>query len=208
MKKLVNLSLLFSLMFMLFSCGDEATNSDKDHENKTDSTETTTDNKTEPEETENTVNTKPKKVFTSESGRSVAFYDYEAFKASHFDKQNDTTYVINFWATWCGPCVKELPYFFEAEKALADKPVKFIYASLDSKRKVEKKLLPFLEKEDMNSTVVLLGQKDADQWISKVSEGWDGAIPATLVYSQKANKFYAQSFENAEDVKKIVEDNM
>ena len=56
-----------------------------------------------------------------------------------FHYQNDTTYVINFWAMWCKPCVEELPYFETIRKNYSDKKVKVILVSLDFGNNVEER---------------------------------------------------------------------
>lgn len=109
-------------------------------------------------------------------------------------KNNDTTYVVNFWATWCKPCVQELPAFEELNTTYTDKKVKVILVSLDFPEKVVSQVIPFIEKNKIKSQVVLLDDADANSWIPKVSETWSGAIPATLIYKNNERKFYEQSF--------------
>lgn len=118
---------------------------------------------------------------------------------------NDTTYVINFWATWCKPCVEELPFFEKAYRAFEDKPVKFIMISLDFKNQIQSKLIPFVEKRrDMPETWALLDQ-DGNSWIPKVDEEWDGAIPVTLFYKKDKRKFVGQSFDSYNDLHTIIQ---
>ncbi len=116
------------------------------------------------------------------------------------NKKNDTTYVINFWATWCKGCVAELPYFIEQEQQLKDKPVKFYYISLDFKKDFNTRLLPFVEKQQIKGEVLLLDEPDYNSWIDKVDTRWGGAIPATVVYNYQAGKrdIYEQEFEKEE----------
>jgi thiol-disulfide isomerase/thioredoxin len=122
-----------------------------------------------------------------------------------FSYDNDTTYVINFWATWCKPCVEELPFFEKAYRAFEDKPVKFIMVSLDFKKQIESKLIPFLaERPDMPETRVLLDQ-DGNTWIPKVDPVWDGAIPVTLFYKKDKRKFVGQSFHTYEELYTIIQ---
>ncbi|MEZ5058889.1 MAG: TlpA disulfide reductase family protein [Saprospiraceae bacterium] len=118
---------------------------------------------------------------------------------------NDTTYIINFWATWCKPCVEELPYFEKAYRAYENKPVKFIMVSLDFKKQLESKLVPFLNaRPDMPSTIVLLDQ-DGNTWIPKVADEWDGAIPVTLFYNGNKRKFIGHSFESYDEISTIID---
>jgi len=98
-----------------------------------------------------------------------------------FQQKNDTTYVINFWATWCAPCVKELPYFEKLNQKYTDKKVKVILVSQDFSKQLEKKLKPFLEKNKLQSEVLVLIDPDANSWIDKVNPAWSGAIPATVI---------------------------
>jgi len=111
--------------------------------------------------------------------------------------QNDTTYVINFWATWCKPCVEEMPYFLEAEKNTSGRKFRFIFISLDFKRQFESRLIPFLKEKKITSTVYLLDEPDYDRWINKVDQGWEGNIPGTLIYnfSKGKREFHAKEFQ-------------
>lgn len=109
-------------------------------------------------------------------------------------KNNDTTYVINFWATWCKPCVKELPAFEKLNAEYYKDKVKVILVSLDFPQNLETHLIPYIEKYKIQSQVILLDDSDANSWIPKVSEEWSGAIPATLIYKGDVNRFYERSF--------------
>ena len=109
-------------------------------------------------------------------------------------KNNDSIYVVNFWATWCKPCIKELPAFEKINAEYKTKKVKVILVSLDFPDHIEKQLIPFVEKRNIKSEVVLLDDADANSWIPKVNENWSGAIPATIIYSNSERKFYERSF--------------
>lgn len=108
----------------------------------------------------------------------------------------DTTYVINFWATWCGPCVKELPYFEELNALYDGQPFKMILVSLDDPKQLESKVIPFLTKNKIESKVVLLADGKANSWIDKVDPSWSGAIPITLILRGNQKKFYEQEFDS------------
>jgi thiol-disulfide isomerase/thioredoxin len=111
------------------------------------------------------------------------------------EKTDDKTYVVNFWATWCSPCVKELPVFEEIKKQYADKNVEVLLVSLDFPKQVEKRLLPFLNKNKIKSKVILLNDVNEDFWIKDIDSTWSGALPATIIYNKNNKKFYEQSFD-------------
>lgn len=129
--------------------------------------------------------------FTSEK---VVSLNFEELEKNYFQKKNDSIYVINFWATWCKPCIKELPAFEKIASDYAGKKVKVLLVSLDFPDKIENQVIPFISKNNIKSEVVLLDDPDANSWIPKISPEWSGAIPATVIYNKGNRKFYEQSF--------------
>ncbi len=111
-----------------------------------------------------------------------------------FHKDDEKTYVINFWATWCLPCVKELPYFEYLNQEYKNKNVEVVLVSLDFPNQKEKRLIPYINKKKLQSKVIHLDDANEQVWIEKVDENWSGAIPATLIYNKKKRKFFEQSF--------------
>ncbi|PJJ60596.1 TlpA family protein disulfide reductase [Hymenobacter chitinivorans] len=103
-------------------------------------------------------------------------------------RQNDTTYVVNFWATWCAPCVKELPLFEQLSTTQAGKKVKVLLVSLDYASQLDKKVKPFVLKRGLKSEVVLLNEPDPNSYLEKVDPKWSGAIPFTLIWNGKKNR--------------------
>lgn len=112
----------------------------------------------------------------------------------HPDISNDTTYVFNFWATYCAPCIKELPHFEKISNKYADKNLKIILISLDFRSRIQNGVIPFIEKRNIKLPVVVLSDPDADAWINKVDPSWDGAIPATLIVKKGEKAFYNKEF--------------
>ena len=93
---------------------------------------------------------------------------------------SDTLYIVNFWATWCKPCVAELPDFEKINTEYKTQKVKVLLVSMDFKEDITKKLKPFIQKNNTVSEVVLLDELNGNEFIDKVSKQWGGAIPATL----------------------------
>lgn len=119
-------------------------------------------------------------------------------------KQNDTVYLFNFWATWCVPCVHELPYLEKMHEEYRDEKVKIYLISLDFSNRLEKSLYPFLEEKNIRSEVIVLDDPKANAWINKVNPEWSGAIPATLAYNREKRLFYEGNFSNYEELEDFI----
>lgn len=128
--------------------------------------------------------------------------NFEEIKTVNFDGlepylhlQSDTVYVINFWATWCGPCVKELPDLEKIHRDYSSQKVKVLLVSLDFPLAAEKNLIPFINENGITAQVILLDDPDANSWIDKVNPSWSGALPATLVYNKNDRIFFGSSID-------------
>ncbi|MFO7844186.1 MAG: TlpA disulfide reductase family protein [Bacteroidales bacterium] len=120
-------------------------------------------------------------------------YNFETFSPV-LEKQNDTTYIVNFWATWCAPCVKEMPAFNELHEKYKDRKIKIILVSLDFGKNLQAKIERFAQVHKIKPTIIILDDPDSNSWIDKVSKDWSGAIPATLMYNKNNRFFHEQSF--------------
>lgn len=111
----------------------------------------------------------------------------------------DTTYVVNLWATWCAPCVEEMPYFESVAKQYEHKPFKLLFLSLDSPKKPSL-VQGFVAKKGIHNEVLLLNEYDQQAYIDRISQEWSGAIPATLLVNVGANKsaFHEREFSQGE----------
>lgn len=122
-----------------------------------------------------------------------------------FQYQNDTTYVINFWATWCGPCVEELPYFEQLAAATKGQAVKIILVSLDFKKDVRTKLLRFVRERPLELPVIALTDTKTNEWIDRVDPDWGGAIPITIIYKGSERVFIPDQFADYEELAQAVQ---
>jgi len=129
-------------------------------------------------------------------------YDFEGFK-KFLNKKDNTVYVINFWATWCAPCVRELPYFEKLNKQYKNENVEVILVSLDFPHLYDSKLKPFIVNKKLKSKVIALDDVDMNSWIPKVDKTWSGSLPATIIYKNDSRKFFEQSFTYEELEKEI-----
>jgi len=131
----------------------------------------------------------------------ITFKTYDELN-TYIKENNSKPLVVNFWATWCAPCVKELPYF---EKLNQENPnVKVILVSLDFEKQVDSKLIPFLKKKKIASTSIYLADKDYNTWLPKIDKNWSGSIPATVIFNQDKKIFVEQDFSNYEELNTFV----
>ncbi len=134
---------------------------------------------------------------------SVQVLNYDQLKPL-LHNVSDTTYVVNFWATWCAPCVQELPFFLALDSMYRDQPFKLILVSLDFKKDYLRKLEPFVREREIAEHVVVLEDNRANYWIDDIDPSWSGAIPATLVYRADRRAFFERTFHHVNELDTIV----
>lgn len=115
-------------------------------------------------------------------------------KLEDFIAKSDSVLVINFWATFCKPCIEEIPYFESIVSRYKDKKVKLLLVSLDLKDEYPKNIKSFITKNKYSSQVVWLNETNADYFCPKVDKAWSGGIPATLLINPKTG--YRKFFED------------
>ncbi|MGB5943018.1 MAG: TlpA disulfide reductase family protein [Leeuwenhoekiella sp.] len=133
----------------------------------------------------------------------IPVYNFEKFQPIlSFD--DDYVHVINFWATWCKPCVKELPYFVAVSNEFRNEQIAMHYVSLDFSDQINERLIPFLKDYTITDDVLVLDDPKANDWIPKVNNEWSGAIPATYIYKGENTWFHEGSLTK-EQLKTAVE---
>jgi thiol-disulfide isomerase/thioredoxin len=135
-------------------------------------------------------------LFTVCSLQSLQAQEIRKLKIDQLMKMIDTAstpLVINFFATWCGPCIREIPWF-EKHIAASNKKVKLLLVSIDFADDYPRAITMFIKKQAFKSQVVWLNETDADIFCPPVDKSWDGAIPVTLMVnnSKKYRQFYGQ----------------
>lgn len=139
-----------------------------------------------------------KEVAESTIGVETSKVNFPIYNFNSFEpllhKDDNKTYIINFWATWCKPCIEELPYFEKVYAEQKDNNVEVILVSLDMPSMWKSRLEPFVEKKGLKSEVVILDDPKQNDWIPKVAEEWGGGIPATLIYNKDSRSFYERGF--------------
>lgn len=112
--------------------------------------------------------------------------------------ENDTIYVVNFWATWCAPCINEIQHFEQLGQKYRNENLKVLLVSLDFPDQLQTSLIPFIQKRNLKNEVILLDDPSSNKWIPLVDKKWTGAIPATLIYAKDFREFYQQEFTFSE----------
>ena len=139
---------------------------------------------------------------TTLNNTEVATLNYDSL-VPLLEKKDDKTYVVNFWATWCKPCVDELPSFEKINAEYQKKNVEVLLVSLDFSNQINSHLLPFLKENKIQSKVVVLDDPNQNKWINGIDKSWSGALPATIIYNKNKRAFYEQSFDDESLLKEL-----
>ncbi|MGB3005554.1 MAG: TlpA disulfide reductase family protein, partial [Chitinophagaceae bacterium] len=117
--------------------------------------------------------------------------EIKSVKISEVEKiiaESKTPLIVNFWATWCMPCVEELPYFQQEVKRHEKDSLKLLLVSLDFKEDFPNGISIFAVKRKITFPILWLNETNADYFCPKVDSKWSGSIPATLFINN--NKGY------------------
>lgn len=120
--------------------------------------------------------------------------------------KTDHVKVINFWATWCAPCIKELPLFEKLGSERPDVKVTLVSMDLDLDPDPEK-VHKFVARKKLQSQVLILDAEDPNSYIDQIDKNWSGALPATIIINGKTGqrKFVGKELHEGELEKLIAE---
>ena len=141
--------------------------------------------------------------FFAYAQNSVPVFDFTKYENRILHK-NDTLYIVNFWATWCKPCIEELPIFEKVAQTYTQQPVKIILVSQHAKTRAVQ-VNDFLQKNKYTSESFILSAGNPNVWIDKIDSNWSGTIPMTLFY-KNGNKIYFHEgdYETYDELEKII----
>lgn len=131
----------------------------------------------------------------------IPIHDYASLEPL-LQTEEDAIHIVNFWAMWCAPCVKELPYL--QEYANQNPEVDLLLISMDFPKDIDTKLKPFLKQQNITSKVVLLDDPDANTWIDKIYPDWSGAIPFTIIFNKDKRVYIENTFEDLAELEKEI----
>jgi len=120
-------------------------------------------------------------------------------------EESKTPLIVNFWATFCLPCIEEIPYFQTLVKKYEKDSVKLLLVSLDLKDDYAK-VGPFAKKRKFTAPITWLDESNADYFCPKVDSSWSGSIPASLFINNKTGyrKFYEEQIPEQKLEKEIM----
>jgi thiol-disulfide isomerase/thioredoxin len=132
----------------------------------------------------------------------ASFSQIKKVKVTELDKlikESDGPMIINFWATFCIPCIEEIPHFEKLVKKYEKVGLSLLLVSLDMEDDYNK-VGPFAKKRKFSSQIVWLDETNADYFIPMIDSSWSGAIPATLFINNKTGyrKFIEEQVEEEE----------
>lgn len=127
---------------------------------------------------------------------------YESYNELQFliDSDTNQVLVINFWATTCPPCLKEMPHFSELQNNFDPEEVKVLLISLDEMKHMDSRVIPFVERHHITPEVILLGDQNYSAWTDEIDPSWFGALPATLILKGEKRNFRFGAYETYEEL--------
>ncbi len=133
--------------------------------------------------------------------KSISFQELEKEIQAH----DSGVLIVNYWATWCRPCVEELPDFDKIHREYVGKGAEVWLINLDFNSAVKAKVIPFLQRFNLDSKLFHLTDKDPNEWINRVEPDWGGSIPFTIIYASAKKIFHREGPMNFEELKEIIE---
>ena len=123
------------------------------------------------------------------SGQEVIDKDFNSFYKEEITESKGIV-IVNFWATWCKPCITELPYFEQINAEMKSEKFSVCLVNLDFNSKYKTSAVEFVRNKNLKSEVIHLNDTDPNKWINRIDSNWTGAIPATIIYENGKKIFF------------------
>jgi len=99
--------------------------------------------------------------------------------------------VVNFWATWCGPCREEFPDFVRLHREKADLGLKVVTISMDEPED-EQSAVQFLKEQGVEFPAYLRDFEDFEEFVNVIDPDWSGALPTTFIFDKNGKRTFRQ----------------
>jgi len=100
--------------------------------------------------------------------------------------QGNKAVLINFWATYCAPCIEEFPMIVDLSKQYKDKDLKVYFVSADWLDR-EDEVINFLKEAGVEGLSFIKEEGNDNNFINAISREWSGALPFTIVYNKNGD---------------------
>lgn len=145
-------------------------------------------------------------VFALNQSYNVSEISLEQLQQAHV-KDNDTLYVVNFWATWCKPCVAEMPFFEKAAETFGNQKVKIVFVSLNYPREIAA-VDKFVKQKNIHLPCYVLNAGSPNVWIDGIEKEWSGSIPATIMYKGGKKVYFREGDFTQNELDSIIKTNL
>lgn len=124
------------------------------------------------------------KTFTQDVMPLSSVKDLETLR----DSKKGKVVLVNFWASWCRPCVAEIPGLIKLYNNYKDSGFEIIFISVDVPEDIQSKVAPFLKSKGVDFTTYYNQFDKTDDLINFFDKNWQGAIPSTYIYDKDWNQ--------------------
>lgn len=111
--------------------------------------------------------------------------NWKITELEEYIKKSEQPVIINFWATYCVPCIKEIPYFHALAKKYESSGVQLLLVSLDFEESYPDKINSFATKRKFTAPIIWLDETNADYFCPRIDSSWSGVMPASLFVNNK-----------------------
>ncbi|WP_295841273.1 TlpA disulfide reductase family protein [uncultured Apibacter sp.] len=151
---------------------------------------------------------KAQKLASTDSIKNIKVIAFSDLKEI-IKKNDDKLLVVNFWATWCMPCVMEIPTFMKInEKYKNNVGYKMVLINLNQVENIEF-VKKFIKKYSISTEVYLINDlKNIEEWIPSIDPSWAGSIPATAFYKKSIKILFKERSLNEKELDSIINQNL